>query len=113
MLIPNPDPFQAIADRSRREILMLISKERLPINQVAENFEISRPAISKHIKVLCEARLVTITTYGRERYCELNEQGFNEIREWLSYYDQFWQEKLQGLEDLLKQRSKNKNNESN
>lgn len=95
------DPFQAIADPSRRQILLLLSREKRSINALAENFEISRPAVSKHVKVLYEAGLVSIYDQGRERYCELNQEGFAEIRAWLNYYDQFWKEKLQSLHTLL------------
>ena len=108
MAYQNPDPFQAIADGSRRDILMLLSKERRSINALAENFRISRPAVSKHVKVLHEAGLVKIVSEGRERVCELNRNGFDQLRDWLSYYDQFWKEKMNNLENLLHQRSNNK-----
>lgn len=105
MALQRPDPFQAIADVSRRKMLLLLSKEKLSINEMAENFEISRPAVSKHIKVLYEAGLITISDQGRERYCELNQEGFAEIRDWLNYYDQFWKDKLQNLQALLEKKS--------
>ncbi|MFB9845350.1 ArsR/SmtB family transcription factor [Mucilaginibacter ginsenosidivorans] len=101
----NSDPFQAIADTNRRQILLMLTGKKLSINVVADNFDISRPAISKHIKVLCEAGFVQITEDGRERYCELNPQGFDEIKEWIIYFEQFWKEKLQNLENLLDKRS--------
>jgi len=95
------DPFQAIADPSRREILMLLTKDRQSINMLAGNFEMSRPAVSKHIKVLYEAGLILIKDQGRERYCELNASGLDEIKNWLVFFDQFWKQKLQNLEKLL------------
>ena len=61
------DVFQAIADPTRREIIGLLSKQSLTLNGVAENFEISRPAISKHINILTECGLVVIKQQGRER----------------------------------------------
>lgn len=106
MALQHPDTFQAIADSTRREMLLLLSKDKLSINSLAGNFDISRPAVSKHVKVLCEAGLIIITDQGRERYCELNQQGFDELREWLSYYDRFWKEKLQNLETLLNKKAK-------
>jgi DNA-binding transcriptional ArsR family regulator len=99
------DPFQAIADPSRREILMLLTKDKLSINSLAGNFDMSRPAVSKHVKVLCEAGLILIKDHGRERYCELKPDGFDDIKNWLIFFDQFWKEKLQNLENLLNQRS--------
>jgi len=95
------DAFQVIADPSRRQILYLLSKDSLSINSLAENFEISRPAISKHIKVLQNSGFISIEDIGRERYCSLQQDGFNELQKWLEYYDAFWAAKLQKLGNLL------------
>ncbi len=105
------DTFQAIADPSRREILMLLTKDKLSINALAGNFDMSRPAVSKHVKVLHEAGLILINDHGRERYCELKPDGFDEVKNWLLFFDKFWKEKLQNLENLLNQISNT--NESN
>ena len=72
------DVFQAIADPTRREIIHLLSRQSLNLNAVADNFEISRPAISKHIKILTECGLIAIRQEGRERYCDahLNKQSY-------------------------------------
>jgi DNA-binding transcriptional ArsR family regulator len=111
------DPFHAIADPNRREILMLLTRDRLSINTLAANFDMSRPAVSKHVKALYEAGLIEIKDQGRERYCELNPAGFDEIKHWLTFFDQFWKEKLQNLENLLNKiptiGTNNTNNESN
>ncbi|GEP93541.1 DNA-binding transcriptional regulator, ArsR family [Chitinophaga terrae (ex Kim and Jung 2007)] len=104
----NYDPFQAIADNNRRQILMMLSEKSLSINLLADQFDISRPAVSKHIKVLEETGFISIRQEGRERLCELNSAGFDAVREWLTYYDQFWKRKLQNLEALLEQRKKGK-----
>lgn len=101
------DPFQAIGDPSRREILHLLSKDSLTINSLAENFDMSRPAVSKHIKILYEAGFISIEDIGRERYCILNPDGFNELQEWINFFDNFWKSKLGKLEDLLNKKSKN------
>ena len=61
------DAFQALADRGRREILMMVAKEKRSINAIAENFDISRPAVSKHIKILQNAGFINIEEKGRER----------------------------------------------
>jgi len=105
----NTDPFQALADDNRRRILLLLAGQRLPVNSLAEHFELTRPAISKHIKVLEETGFILIEDQGRERYCTLNEAGFKAMQEWLNYFDRFWKEKLQNLENLLEKRLKEKN----
>ena len=100
------DAFQAIADPSRRQILHLLSQDRHNINSLSENFKMSRPAVSKHIKVLEQAGFISIEGIGRERYCTLNEDGFSQISNWINYFDQFWNNKLQNLDILLKQTKK-------
>jgi len=99
------DPFYAIADPKRREILMLLSNDSLPINDLADNFDISRPAVSKHIKVLQTANFISIKNIGRKRYCLLNQDGFNQLQQWINYFDNFWETKLQKLEKLLDEKS--------
>jgi DNA-binding transcriptional ArsR family regulator len=101
MTYPTLDTFQVIADPSRREMLMLLSKESLTINSLAENFDMSRPAVSKHIKILYSAGFISIQDIGRERHCTLKQDGFNELQKWISYFDQFWASKLSKLESLL------------
>ncbi|MCY1528187.1 HTH-type transcriptional regulator [compost metagenome] len=106
MTTPNLDVFQVIADPSRRQIMHLLTKDSYNINSLAENFEMSRPAVSKHIKVLQTAGFITINEIGRERYCTLNQSGFIELRNWINHFDKFWENKLKNLETVLK----NKNN---
>jgi DNA-binding transcriptional ArsR family regulator len=101
MNIPQLDPFQVIADASRRQMLLLLSKESLTINSLAENFNMSRPAVSKHIAILCDTGFVSVQANGRERICTLQQRGFNELREWMAYYDTFWDEKVNTLNNLL------------
>jgi len=95
------DVFQAIADPTRREIINMISLESLNLNAVAEKFDISRPAISKHIKILTECGLITINQQGRERYCEAKLDKLNEVSEWVEQYKQFWNAKFDALETYL------------
>lgn len=95
------DPFQAIADTNRREILKLISKNSSTINALAENFDMSRPAVSKHIKILWGAGLISIEERGRERYCSLRQNGFRELKNWMDYYESFWNNKLDALGKFL------------
>jgi DNA-binding transcriptional ArsR family regulator len=98
------DVFQVIADPSRRQILRLLSENSLTINSLADNFEMSRPAVSKHIKVLYNAGFIAINDIGRERHCILKEDGFKELQEWLAYYDTFWSSKMKKLESLLNEK---------
>jgi DNA-binding transcriptional ArsR family regulator len=98
----NYDSFMAIADPHRREILMMLSKEKQSINAIAENFDISRPAVSKHIKVLEYTGFVTIEEKGRERYCVLNPAGFHEIQDWIGYFESYWKTQFKNLEVFLK-----------
>src|ERR1700749_4756117 len=97
MAQPTLDAFQVIADPSRREMLMLLSKDSLTINSLADNFDMSRPAVSKHIKVLYNAGFISIQDIGRERHCVLKQDGFNELHSWLEYFDNFWADKLNKL----------------
>jgi DNA-binding transcriptional ArsR family regulator len=101
MTQPTFDAFQVIADPSRRMMLTLLSKESLTINNLAENFDMSRPAVSKHIKILYGAGFISIQDIGRERHCTLKQDGFNELQKWISYFDEFWTSKLKKLETLL------------
>ena len=80
------DVFQAIADPTRRKILNVLAHESLNLNSVAEKFHSSRPAISKHIKILTECGLITIKQQGRERYCEAKLQKLNEVSDWVDQY---------------------------
>lgn len=95
------DVFQAIADPTRREIIDLIAQEPMNLNAVAEKFDISRPAISKHIKILTECGLIAIRQEGRERYCEPRLEKLKEVAEWTATYRQFWDEKLNALKNYL------------
>ena len=95
------DVFQAIADPTRRAIISLIAHQSLNLNAVAEKFEISRPAISKHIKILTECGLIIIKQQGRERYCVAQLDKLNEVANWVEQYHQFWTVKLDSLETYL------------
>jgi len=95
------DIFQVIADPNRRYILELLTHENLSINALAENFDMSRPAVSKHIKALHTAGFISIEDLGRERVCMLNQEGFNDLQDWINYFDGFWKTKLKTLETLM------------
>ena len=93
--------FQAIADPTRREIIDLIATKALPVNEVAEQFEMSRPAISKHIKILNECGLVVIQQKGRKRYCRADVRKLKKVSDWANKYQEFWTKKLDALEAAL------------
>lgn len=97
------DVFQAIADPTRREIINMVSLQKLNLNSVAEKFEMSRPAISKHIKILTECGLIIIKQQGRERYCEAKLEKLSEVSDWVEKYHKFWNEKFDALENYLTQ----------
>jgi DNA-binding transcriptional ArsR family regulator len=100
------DAFQVLADPSRRQMLLLLSEESMTINALAENFDMSRPAVSKHLKALHAAGFISITDVGRERYCQLKQDGFDEVDQFISYFDRFWTARLGKLHQLLQAKSK-------
>ena len=100
------DAFQVIADPSRRQILTMLSKDSMTINSLAENFDMSRPAVSKHIKILYTAGFISITDIGRERHCVLKQDGFDEIQDFINYFDKFCDEKLKKLQMILNNKAK-------
>jgi DNA-binding transcriptional ArsR family regulator len=104
-MVTTLNAFQVVADPSRRQILQLLSKESLTINSLAAHFDMSRPAVSKHVKILDEGGFISIQDKGRERYCTLKQDGFNELKQWIDFFDQFWTNKLKKLETLLNQKS--------
>jgi DNA-binding transcriptional ArsR family regulator len=97
------DVFQAIADPTRRQIIGLIAHHSLNLNAVADKFDISRPAVSKHMKILTECGLVIIKQKGRERYCEAKLDKLNEVSSWVEQYRIFWEQKLDALENYLQE----------
>jgi DNA-binding transcriptional ArsR family regulator len=106
MPTPTLDAFQVIADPSRRQMLQMLSKDSRTINSLAENFDMSRPAVSKHVKVLYNAGFISIKDIGRERHCTLKQDGFNELQSFINYFDKFWISKLNKLENILNNKAK-------
>ncbi|GEP92099.1 DNA-binding transcriptional regulator, ArsR family [Chitinophaga terrae (ex Kim and Jung 2007)] len=84
------DVFQAIADPTRRQIISLLANASLPVNAVAHNFDMTRPAISKHLRILTKCGLVTIRKEGRERYCTVVLSQLAAIGHWVIQYQHFW-----------------------
>jgi len=102
------DVFQAIADPNRRAILGLLSQQRLTLNGVADNFRISRPAVSRHIKILAECGLVYVSQQGRERYCEVRLDKLREVSDWVEQYRLLWEQRFDRLDDILEDMKKEK-----
>ncbi|MBV7507323.1 metalloregulator ArsR/SmtB family transcription factor [Bacillus sp. sid0103] len=91
------DVFQAIADPTRRKLLKLLSKEEMPVTAISEHFPISRTAVSKHLRVLREAGLVKERKAGRETRYKLEPEPLFELKDWLQYFELFWENKLSAL----------------
>ncbi|MBN8854619.1 MAG: winged helix-turn-helix transcriptional regulator [Sphingobacteriales bacterium] len=102
------DVFQAIADPTRREILHLLARQSLNVNAVADNFDISRPAISRHVRILTECGLLVIRKEGRERYCQADLRKLKQVSDWTDRYREFWTKKLDDLEEFLEKEKKKK-----
>src|SRR5258708_39383042 len=100
------DVFQVIADPSRRQMMQLLSRDSMTINALAENFDMSRPAVSKHIKIMYNAGFISIKDIGRERYFTLKQDGFKQLQDFITYFDKFWITKLKKLEAILNNKSK-------
>lgn len=96
------DVFQAIADPTRRAIIGIIALNAMTPNTIAEHFQTSRQAISKHLKILTECELVTPQQRGREIYYQLEVKKMKEIDRWLQQYRQMWESKFDALDDVLK-----------
>lgn len=99
-----PDPhatFRALADPTRRDILGMLSAQDMTIGAVAERFDMTRPAIKKHLAVLQDGDLITVTARGRERINAINPKGFRAIESWLSVFDRFWDDRLSALKSAV------------
>ncbi|OJW83674.1 MAG: transcriptional regulator [Bacteroidetes bacterium 46-16] len=95
------DVYQAIADPNRRAILNLLAEQPMNVNAIAEQFDISRPAISKHVRILTECGLLTIIQEGRERYCKTNPGRLKEVSDWVAHFSRYWDEKLNALKNYI------------
>lgn len=107
------DVFQAISDPTRREIISLIANKSMNLNAVAENFAISRPAISQHVKILTDCGLIIIRQEGRERFCEAKLDKLSEVSDWVDQYKQFWNTKFDALDKFLKNKKSDEKGKSN
>lgn len=96
------DVFAALANPTRRELLRLLRDEGpQPVQRLASRFDMSRPSVSEHLKVLRDAGLISERRSGRERHYQLDAAPLRQVRDWLTPYERFWREKLASLRDLL------------
>lgn len=102
------DVFQAIADPVRRDIINLVARQELTPTAVADRFDISRQAISRHIKILTECGLIVIRQQGRERFCEARLDKLHEVSSWVAQYHQYWDKRIDALEQYLEKLQNNK-----
>ena len=108
-MITRRDVFQAIADPTRREIINLLASRSYNLNTVVSKFEVSRPAIAKHLRILTECGLVETREEGREKFFQARLKGLQEVSDWTDRYKIFWTTKLDALGHFLEQpRSKSK-----
>jgi DNA-binding transcriptional ArsR family regulator len=94
--------FRALADPTRRRMLRSLASGERTVSELAEPFRMSLPAVSKHVRALEDAGLVRRTVRGRTHYCRLNPKPLSTAHEWLSFYERFWNERLDALEALLR-----------
>jgi DNA-binding transcriptional ArsR family regulator len=93
--------FRAIADPTRRSIMAMLATGERSLNQIASDYEMSRPAVAKHLGVLREGGLIEVEARGRERVHRLRPEALKTVSDWLSFYSQFWDEKLENLKQAV------------
>ncbi len=97
------DVFQAIADPTRRAIIALVALQAMTPNAIAEHFDVSRQAVSKHLRILTECELVKQKQQGREIYYQLEVKKMKEIDQWLAQFRQLWETRFDQLDNVLNQ----------
>jgi DNA-binding transcriptional ArsR family regulator len=100
------DVFQAIADPTRREIINLIAQQPQNLNAISANFEMSRQAISLHVKILEECGLIEVSQQGNNRFCEARLEKLNQVHEWTEQYKAFWTKSFRSLRNYLEKEAK-------
>lgn len=97
--------FRALADPTRRAIISMLADGDRPIADIASQFEMTRPAVAKHLAILREGGLVTVEEKGRERINRLNPRALKTAADWINHFDRFWDERLAKLKTLVEERS--------
>ena len=95
------DPFQAIADPTRRAILVLLAAQTMTAGTIAQKFDVARPTISKHMQILNECDLISATQKGREIYYQIKVDKMKEIDHWLAQFRKIWENRYDQLDNLL------------
>ncbi|MDG3584185.1 ArsR/SmtB family transcription factor [Galbibacter pacificus] len=95
------DVFNAIADPTRRSILMSLTSESQNVNALAEKFDMTRQAVSLHVKYLQECGVISIQKAGRERYCNLEIQKLHEVSDWLEPFRKLWEDRFDRMDSVL------------
>jgi len=95
------DVFQAIADPTRREIIDLLAQQSMNLNAIAEHFNVTRPAISNHIRILNECGIVSIDQIGRERFCRIEAKQLRQVSDWIGRYESLWLQKVNAFEKYV------------
>lgn len=93
--------FRAISDPTRRSIMALLADKEQSLNEIAANYEMTRPAVTKHLNILKEGGLIRVRTRGRERLHRLQPETLKTVSDWLSFFDQFWDDKLADLKQAV------------
>ena len=106
MIQSEPEVFGAISHPARRRMLDLLVDGDRPVNAIATNFEMSRPAVSQHLRVLLDAGLVTEQRHGRERRYRLAPERLGPVRDWLAHYERFWDDNFDRLKRHLEKGEK-------
>src|SRR6187551_2752659 len=104
--VREPDVFTAISHLARRQMLDLLTAAERPVSDIAAHFEMSRPAVSQHLRILLDAGLVTEERHGRERRYRLAPANLGPVRDWLAHYERFWDDRLQRLQKTLAKKRK-------
>lgn len=104
---PKHDVFQAIADPTRRKLLRVLAKDEMPVTVISSHFTISRTAVSKHLRVLSDAGLVSEQKVGRERRYKIRPEPLLEVKQWLSFYERFWDNKIAVLKSFVENEETN------
>lgn len=97
------DVYQAIADPTRREIITMVATQTLNLNAIADRFDVSRQAISLHIKILKECGLINVRQQGRERYCEAKLEQLSEVTHWVEQSTKLWKQQFSKLDAFLQE----------
>jgi DNA-binding transcriptional ArsR family regulator len=98
--------FRALADPTRRDILHLLADGERTIAGLTSHFDMTHAAVKKHLTVLSDGGLITTRTQGRERLNALDPNGFEPLRDWIGFFDHFWDEKLSGLKSAIESKDK-------